>query len=104
MNLGSKGGEENDGDGDESINKHGMEHTEENLEDPYGDEVANHPTTKPKNGSIVITKKNKSIVKRCPSLVKKVKHKKRLVVKRIDNITTTRHATRKTNHCTKWSK
>ncbi len=36
-----------------------MEHTEEEPKDPYGDEVAKHPTKKPNNGSTTVTKKKK---------------------------------------------
>ncbi len=62
-----------------------------------------HPTNKPKNGSIVVPKKSKSIVEGGPSQVKKGKRKKRLVEKKINIATTTRHATRKTNRGTKRS-
>jgi hypothetical protein len=101
--LRSEGGEENDGNGDESISETRMEHIEEELEDPYGDEVAKHPTEKPKNGFIVVTKKSKSIVEGGSSQVKKGEHKKRPIVERINTATTTRHPTEKTNHGTKWS-
>jgi hypothetical protein len=59
-----------------------------------------HPTNKPKNGFIVVTKKSKSIVEGGPSQVKKGKCKKRLVEKRINIATTTRRATKKTNRGT----
>jgi len=79
LNSRSKGGEENDANGDESISEPRMEHTKEEPKDPYGDEVAKHPTKKPKNSSIVVTNKSKNIVKGGSSKVKKGKHKKRLI-------------------------
>ncbi len=79
LNSRSKVGEENDGNGDESISEPIMEHTKEEPKDPYGDEVAKHPTKKPNNGSIFVTNKSKNIVEGGSSKVKKGNHKKRLI-------------------------
>jgi hypothetical protein len=93
-----EGEEENDGDWEGSISEPGMEHTEEEPENPYGDEIAKHLAKKPNNGPNDVTNKSKNIAEGGPSLMKKGKYKKRPIVERINIATTTRHAIGKTNH------